>query len=80
MPDMGSANIEITVKGVDKLRQRLEAQGGGARKMWFRKCECACGCPIQHPGLKPECSLCRNGDHWTRVVETLDRVMKRKES
>lgn len=80
MPEIGSVQIEITPKGIDKLRERLDKAQAGVRKLWHRKCECSCGCPISHPGRKPQCVLCLGGDHWTRITDLLDQVMNKEAS
>lgn len=80
MPDPGATDhTEITVEGIDKLRQRLEGAKSEVRKLWHRRCECSCGCPISHAGRKDSCVLCLGGDHWDRIVQILDEAMERKE-
>jgi hypothetical protein len=75
--DIGEAQIELTPEGMDRLRAKLGDTKSGARKLWFRRCDCSCGCPINHPGTKPTCVLCRGNDHWTRIVKLLDAITRR---
>jgi hypothetical protein len=78
VPEIAVAYIDITVKGVDELRKRLEGAQGNIRKLWHRKCECSCGCAIQHPGRQDRCVLCLGGDHWGDLDTYLAKIEARR--
>lgn len=90
MAEAGKITIEVTVKGLEKLRERLgevrptvmervAAQVTAKQKMWHHRCECSCGCAIMHPGRKRDCVLCQSGDHWFSLNEYLAKIEARQE-
>ena len=83
MPQDSTVQIDIVLqvediaREADQLQARLtKAEEEQARK-WGVPCVCPCGCRVRHRYGKT-CVLCRDGDHWTRIVELLDRVMERR--
>lgn len=59
----------------DKLRAKVNEKVAARERMYGIPCGCSCGCRVRFR-FGEVCALCRHDDHWTRIVELLDKIMR----